>query len=109
MQECYHKSLLIPVWIRASCLPLLRCAITSASEEGAELKLKDPFVVPDRFDLFFSPIAQSWRGCCINWRRYEAKSIGITFLARHLAYSYPEHHQHSAVGQGTVEQLQALA
>jgi hypothetical protein len=109
MQECYHKSLLIPVWIRASCLPLLRCAITSASEDGAELKLKNPSVIPERFDLFFSPIAQSWRECRINWRRYEAKSIGIIFLARHLAYSYPTQHQDSAVSQGTVEQLQALA
>mgnify|MGYP007135464037 CR=1 FL=1 len=86
MQECYHKSLLIPVWIRAACLPLLQCALTSASEDGAELKLEDPFVVPDRFDLFFSPIAQSWRECYVNWRKYEAKSIGINFVARHIFF-----------------------
>jgi hypothetical protein len=87
MLERYHKSLLIPVWVRVACLPLLQCALTSPSECGAELKLEDPFAVPDRFELLFSPVAQTWRECSVNWRRYEAKSIGIRFVARHIAYA----------------------
>lgn len=56
----------------------------------------DPFAIPDRFDLLFSPIAQSWRECLIIARRYGAKSITISFLARHLPlYSG----QHSVLGQ----------
>jgi hypothetical protein len=84
MREFFQKSLLIPVWIRAPGSPLYRCAMTSASEYSGELMVHDPFAMPDRFDLLFSPIAQSWRECSIIARRYVAKSISISFLARHL-------------------------
>ena len=84
MREFFHKSLLIPVWIRAPGSPLYQCAMTSASEYWGELMVDDPFAPPDRFDLLFSPIAQSWRECSIIARRYGAKSIKIRFLARHL-------------------------
>jgi hypothetical protein len=87
MQQRSHESLLVPVWVRAACLPFLPCTLTSVSDGGAELKMHDPFVVPDRFDLFFSPTAQSWRECSVNWLKYEAKLIGISFLARHMASS----------------------
>jgi hypothetical protein len=96
MRKCLHKSLLIPVWIRAPGSPLYQCAMTSASEYSAELMVHDPFAPPDRFDLLFSPIAQSWRECFIIARRYGAKSIKISFLARHLPL-YPG--QHSVEGQ----------
>jgi hypothetical protein len=84
MRKYLHKSLLIPVWIRAPGSPLYQCAMTSASEYSAELIVHDPFAPPDRFDLLFSPIAQSWRECFIVARRYGAKSIKISFFARHL-------------------------
>jgi hypothetical protein len=83
MREWYHQSLLIPVWIRTARPPLLQCDLTTASEYGAELKLDDPFSIPDHFELLFSPLAQSWRQCSVNWRRYE--SLGIIFVARHTA------------------------
>jgi hypothetical protein len=96
MRKCIHKSVLIPVWIRTPGSPLYQCAMTFVSENGAELMVHDPFAMPDRFDLLFSPIAQSWRECSIIARRYEAKSISISFLARHLPlYSG----QHSVQGQ----------
>ena len=91
-----HQSLLIPVWIRAPGLLLYQCAMTFVSENGAELMVHDPFAMPDRFDLLFSPIAQSWRECFIVARRYGAKSIKISLLARHLPL-YPG--QHSVEGQ----------
>jgi hypothetical protein len=84
MRECLHQSLLIPVWIRAPGLLLYQCAMTFVSENGAELMVHDPFAMPDRFDLLFSPIAQSWRECSVTARRYEAKSIRVSFLGRHL-------------------------
>jgi hypothetical protein len=84
MRECLHQSLLIPVWIRAPGLLLYQCAMTFVSENGAELMVHDPFAMPDRFDLLFSPMARSWRECSIIARRYEAKSIIISFLARQL-------------------------
>jgi hypothetical protein len=84
MRKCLHKSLLLPVWIREPGSPLYQCAMTFVSESGAELMVRDPFTMPDRFDLLFSPIAQSWRECSIISRRYGAKSISISFLARHL-------------------------
>ena len=86
-----HQSLLIPVWIRAPGLLLYQCAMTFVSENGAELMVHDPFAMPDRFDLLFSPIAQSWRECSIIARRYEAKSIRISFLARHLPLYSGQH------------------
>jgi hypothetical protein len=95
MREFFHKSLLIPVWIRAPGSPLYQCAMTSASEYWGELMVHDPFAMPDRFDLLFSPIAQSWRECSIIARRYGAKSIRIRFLAQHLPL-YPG--QHSVQG-----------
>jgi hypothetical protein len=70
--------------------------MTLVSENRAELIVDDPFAVPDRFDLFSSPIAQSWRECSIIARRYEAKSISISFLARHLPLYWG---QHSVQGQ----------
>jgi hypothetical protein len=80
MRECLHRSLLIPVWIRVPGSPLYQCEMTFVSEYGAELMVHNPFAVPDRFDLLFSPIAQSWRECSIIARRYEAKSIRVSFL-----------------------------
>jgi hypothetical protein len=65
--------------------------MTSASEYWGELIVHDPFAMPDRFDLLFSPIAQSWRECSIIARRYGAKSIRIFFLARHFRL-YPGRH-----------------
>jgi hypothetical protein len=94
MRELFHKSLLIPVWIRAPGLPFYQCELTSATDYGGELMVQDPFAMPDRFDLLFSPIAQSWRECSIVARRYGAKSITIFILARHLPF-YP--------GQGSVQ------
>jgi hypothetical protein len=91
MREVVHKSLLIPVWIRAPGSPLYRCALTSVSEYSGELMVHDPFALPDRFDLLFSPIAQSWRECSIISRRYGAKSIRIRFLARHLPLYRGQH------------------
>ncbi len=91
MREFLHKSLLIPVWIRAPGSPLYQCAMTFVSENGAELMVHDPFAMPDRFDLLFSPTAQSWRECSVIARRYEAKSIGISFLARHLPLYSGQH------------------
>jgi hypothetical protein len=85
MQKRYHESLLIPVWVRAASLPLLACALTGVSDGDAELKIYDPSMVPDHFDLFFSPNAQSWRECSVNWREYQTKSVGIIFLGRHMA------------------------
>lgn len=64
--------------------PLYQCEMTLVSENGAELMVHDPLAMPDRFDLLFSPIAQSWRECAIVARRYEAKSVRILFLGRHL-------------------------
>jgi hypothetical protein len=62
----------------------------------------DPFAVPDRFDLLVSPIAQSWRECSIIARRYEAKSISISFLARHLPlYSGQHSLQGKPIPQGS--------
>jgi hypothetical protein len=91
MREVVPKSLLIPVWIRAPDSPLYQCALTSASEYWGELMVDDPFAPPDRFDLLFSPIAQSWRECSITARRYGAKSIKIRFLARHLPLYRGQH------------------
>ena len=88
MRECLHKSLLIPVWIRAPGSPLYQCAMTFVSEYGAELIAHDPFAMPDRFDLLFSPIAQSWRECSVVSCGRDGQSIGIRFLGRHLAL-YP--------------------
>lgn len=96
MRKCLQKSLLIPVWIRAPGSPLYQCAMTSVSEHSAELMVRDPFAPPDRFDLLFSPIAQSWRECFIIERRYGVKSIKISFLARHLPLYFD---QHSVEGQ----------
>jgi hypothetical protein len=84
MREYLHTSLLIPVWIRVPGSPLYQCEMTLVSENGAELMVHDPLAMPDRFDLLFSPIAQSWRECAIVARRYEAKSVRILFLGRHL-------------------------
>jgi hypothetical protein len=84
VRKSLYTSLSLPVWIRAPGSPLCQCAMTFVSEHGAELTLPDPFAVPDRFDLLFSPLAQSWRECCVTARRYEARSIRISFLARHL-------------------------
>jgi hypothetical protein len=91
MHELVYKSLSIPVWIRAPGSPLYQCAMTSASEYFGELMVHDPFAMPDRFDLFFSPIAQSWRECSIITRRYGVKSIRIRFLARHLPLYRGQH------------------
>jgi hypothetical protein len=96
MRECFYKSLLIPVWIRAPGSPLYRCAMTFVSENGPELMVHDPFAMPDRFDLLFSPIAQSWRECSIIARGYGAKSIRISFLARHLPLYSGQHSPGSA-------------
>jgi hypothetical protein len=96
MREFLHKSLITPVWIRAPGSPLYKCAMTFVSENGAVLKVHDPFAMPDRFDLLFSPIAQSWRECSVVGRTYGAKSITIFFLARHSPL-YPG--QHSVQGQ----------
>jgi hypothetical protein len=84
MRERIYKSLLIPVWIRAHGSPLYPCTMTFVSDNAAQLMVHDPFAMPDRFDLLFSPIARSWRECSIIARRYEAKSIIISFLARQL-------------------------
>jgi hypothetical protein len=91
MRDVVPKSLLIPVWIRTPSSPLYQCALTSASEYWGELMVDDPFAPPDRFDLLFSPIAQSWRECSIIARRYGAKSIKIRFLARHLPLYRGQH------------------
>jgi hypothetical protein len=91
MRKGLYRSVLIPVWIRERGSPLYQCAMTFVSENGAELIVHDPFAVPDRFDLRFSPIAQSWRECFILARRYEAKSISISFLARHLPLYSGQH------------------
>jgi hypothetical protein len=96
MREYLYKSLLIPVWIRASGSPLYQCTMTSASEYSAELMMHDPFAAPDRFDLLFSPIAQSWRECLIIARSWGGKSCKISFLARRYPL-YPG--QHSGEGQ----------
>lgn len=85
MQKRFHESLSVPVWVRTDYLSLLLCALTSASDGSGELTLDDPCIVPDRFDLLFSPTAQSWRECSVRWRKYHTKSIGITFLSRHIS------------------------
>lgn len=87
MREQYYSSLSHPVWVRAAGLPLVRCLMGFVSEERAQLKFEDSCVVPDRFDLLFSPRAQSWRECSVSWRRPVLKTIGISFLARHTACS----------------------
>jgi hypothetical protein len=102
MRECLHRSLLIPVWIRVPGPPLYQCEMTFVSEYGAELMVHNPFAVPDRFDLLFSPIAQSWRECSIIARRYEAKSIRVSFLGRHLPLYSDQHSvQRSEIPQGS--------
>jgi hypothetical protein len=85
MREFFHKPLSITVWIRASDLALYKSEMTAATDYKGELIVHDPFVIPDRFDLLFSPTAQSWRRCVVVERRSEAKSIVILFIARHLA------------------------
>jgi hypothetical protein len=86
MPKWLGKWVSIRVWVRSPGSPaLLQCTMTYVSESGAELLVDDLFQVPDRFDLLFSPIAQSWRECLIDARRYESKSIMITFLARRFS------------------------
>ena len=85
-KRCYD-SLFIPVWVRMPFSPLLACAMTSVSEEGAEL-LMNSSSVPDLFDLLLSPTAQSWRECALAWCGRDRRSVGIYFLGRHLAL-YP--------------------
>ena len=87
MRNRYYESLFIPVWVRTPFSPLLACAMTCVSEQGAEL-LVNSSSVPDRFDLLFSPIAQSWRECSVVSCGRDGQSIGICFLGRHLAL-YP--------------------
>jgi hypothetical protein len=87
MRKHYYDSLFIPVWVRTPFSPLLACAMTSVCQQGAEL-LVNSSSVPDLFDLLFSPIAQSWRECSVTWCGRDRQSIGICFLARHLAL-YP--------------------
>jgi hypothetical protein len=94
MRERIYNSLLIPVWIRAPGSPLYQCAMTFVSDNAAQLMVHDPFAMPDRFDLLFSPIAQSWRECSIIARRYGAKSIIISFLARQLPLYSGQHSVH---------------
>jgi len=106
MRKCLHKSVFIPVWIRAPGSPLYQCAMTFVYENGAELMVHDPFAMPDRFDLLFSPIAQSWRECSIIARRYEAKSINISFLARHLPLYSDQHSVFLYSGQYGVQDQQ---
>jgi hypothetical protein len=65
--------------------------MTFVSEHAAELTVHDPLAMPDRFDLLFSPIAQSWRACSVIARRYGAKSIRISFLAQHLPFYSLQH------------------
>jgi hypothetical protein len=84
MRKHYYESLFIPVWVRTPFSPLFACAMTSVSEQEAEL-LVNPSSVPDLFDLLFSPIAQSWRECSVVWSGRDRQSIGICFLGRHLA------------------------
>ena len=92
MKACFPgTALFIPVWVRIHGSPLIQCAMTSASDEGAELMVHNPSAVPDRFDLLFSPIAQSWRECSVIFRRYQARSIRISFRARHLALYTRQH------------------
>jgi hypothetical protein len=47
------------VWVRVPGLPLLPSLMDSVGEHRAQLRLEDPYIVPDQFDLLFSPIAQS--------------------------------------------------
>jgi hypothetical protein len=108
MRNRYYESLFIPVWVRTPFLPLLACAMTSVSEQEAEL-LVNSSSVPDLFDLLFSPIAQSWRECSVIWCGRDRRSIGICFVGRHLAL-YPgqqsgEVHQNSALKGAGVAQL----
>jgi hypothetical protein len=87
MQKRFHGTgWLIPVWIRTSGTSLIQCAIRSASDHAAELEVDDPFSVPDRFELLFSPIARSWRECVVISRRQRARSLSISFRGRHLDF-----------------------
>lgn len=85
MRKYFHcTEWLIPVWVRVTGSSLIQCEMTHASDQAAELKVDDPFILPDRFELLFSPIAQSWRECVIISRRYHARSVSIAFRGRHL-------------------------
>jgi hypothetical protein len=65
--------------------------MTSAPDEGTELMVHNPSAVPGRFDLLFSPIAQSWRECSVIFRRYQASSIRVPFRVRHLDLCARQH------------------
>jgi hypothetical protein len=84
MQRKLSLGWLIPVWIRVPGASLIQCAMKSASDHAAELEVDDPFALPDRFELLFSPIAQSWRECVVLSRRQHARSVSISFRGRHL-------------------------
>lgn len=75
---------LIPVWVRLSGASLIQCAMRSASDKAAELEVDDAFALPDRFQLLFSPIANSWRECVVLSRRHHARSVTISFRGRRL-------------------------
>jgi hypothetical protein len=44
---------------------------------GAKLIVRDPQALPDRFKLFFSPTAKTFRNCIVRWRKSD--SIGVQF------------------------------
>jgi hypothetical protein len=103
MREKYYKSLSIPVWIRAPGLPPLRGIMEAVSEHRAKLNVEDVYIIPERFDLLFSPIAQSWRECLVEWRRASVNTIGIKFAARRGVWSaatFVEARPHSIITRG---------
>jgi hypothetical protein len=55
------------------------CLLLDVSASGAQLKLEDPRVVPERFDLLLTADGRMRRHCEVVWRTQNR--IGVRFRA----------------------------
>ena len=58
--------------------PALVCTLCDASQEGAQLAVADPKILPDEFILALSADGAARRHCRVVWRT--ERQIGVEFL-----------------------------
>jgi hypothetical protein len=62
---------------------VIDCVVRDISNKGARLKVADPSLVPQQFELFLKETG-SFRPSVVRWRR--GKEVGIAFLPERRAF-----------------------
>src|SRR5262249_17296207 len=70
--------------------PFQECALSDASQEGAQLTVSEPDALPERFILALSADGAALRKCKVVWRT--GNQIGVEFLkdSKKVANSPPK-------------------